>query len=309
MIKTLVKIVNNRNFLLISALVLGLTFTHAKDLLKPFILPTLSVTMIFSSTGFRFKVLKDWRLSLKVTLIGFLLNFVIFGTILLLSSYLLISDKAFLYGLIVIAATPPGVAIVPFTTIYKGDINRATVAVLGLYILSIFLTPFIIKIFAAGSSLSPWGIVKIMFEIVLIPILLSRLLLVKPIKPTVEKIRGKVVNWGFAIIIYTIIALNRDTIFHNFGIVLKLAVIFAITMFGAGIVYEFIFRKKSRYEVRLTNNLLLTIKSSGFAAGTALSLFGGHAALPSAVLAIFVISYLIFVGFLVKPDKNSQQFD
>ncbi len=306
MIKTLIKIVNNRNFLLVSALVLGVTLPQAKSLFKPFILPALAITMIFSSTGFKFKVLKDWRLSLKVTMIGFVLNFLIFGTIVLLGGYFLIPDKTYFYGLIVIAATPPGVAIIPFTTIYKGDINRATVAVLGLYILSVFLTPFIIKIFASGSSISPWSVIKIMFEIVLVPVLLSRILLLKPLKPTVEKIRGKVVNWGFAIIIYTIIALNRDIVFSNVGIVLKLAVIFALTMFGAGIVYEFVFRKKLTYEVRLANNLLLTIKSSGFAAGTALALFGSEAALPAAVLAVFVVSYLIFLGFLVKTDKALQ---
>ena len=59
-----------------------------------------------------------------------------------------------------------------------------------------------------------WIIVKL----VLVPLILSRLLLYRPILPTVQKIRGKIVDFGFAIILFTAIGLNRQVFFSNFDI-------------------------------------------------------------------------------------------
>ncbi len=53
----------------------------------------------------------------------------------------------------------------------------------------------------------------------------------------------------------------------------------------------------------VSRTLLLTIKSSGFAAVTAFSLFGDRAAIPSAVMAIIVLLYLIYLSFR-KDFKN-----
>ncbi len=138
-----------------------------------------------------------------------------------------------------------------------------------------------------------------MLEIILFPILISRLLLWK-IYTNVQKIRGKVVIWGFALIIYTVVGLNRQAIFSDLNIVLKISTIFAIALFVVGTSYEFAFRKKIQRDKRIVQNLMLTIKSSGFSAGTALSLFGKESALVPAIMAVFVVSYLIFVGFLFE---------
>ena len=49
---------------------------------------------------------------------------------------------------------------------------------------------------------------------------------------------------------------------------------------------------------------LLTIKSSGFAVVTALTLFGKEAAIPSAVMAIFVLLYLLYLSFRMEYKKR-----
>ena len=43
---------------------------------------------------------------------------------------------------------------------------------------------------------------------------------------------------------------------------------------------------------------------SGFAAATALSLFGEKASLPSAILSVFLIIYLIVIGVFAKKGKT-----
>ncbi len=301
--KALIKILNNRNTLLVLALVAGLTIGKV-DFIKPYTLWILAAVMVFSTTSFNFKVLKDYKFFAKATLVAFWLNYVIFGLIVLFLAKLLIKDERLFWGFAVIIATPPGVAVVPFTFIFKGDTNYSLVAIIGSYLLSIILTPLIIKLLTVDAQVSVWGLVKITLLVVFLPIFLSRLLLLnQKVKGIVEKIRGKVVNWGFAIIVYTVIGANKGVIFNDLWLLLKISVIFFVAMFVSGFVFEILYRKKKERSLRISQNLLLTIKSSGFAAGTALAVFGDRSALPSAIMAIFVLLYLIILGFVVDYKK------
>jgi len=299
------KIINNRNTILILALILGLAGGWGSNFFKPYTLYILALVMIFSSTSFSFKTLKDHKLFTKATLGSFLLNYIIFGAILLTLAYFIIDEKELFWGFVVIAATPPGVAVIPFTLIHKGNTNYSLVGILGVYILAIAASPIIIELFVKDADINAMELIKVTIEVILVPILLSRLLLFKKIKPTVEKIRGKVVNWGFALIVYTVIGLNKDEIFNETELLLKISLIFFVTMFITGILYEFIFKKSIKRDLRVSQNLMLTIKSSGYAAGTSLTVFGERSALPSAFLAIFVLLYLIFIGFIF--DKSLKE--
>lgn len=299
----ILKIINNRNTLLILSLVLGLTFGFGVEYIKPYTLYILALVMVFSTTSFDFKTLKDYKFFAKATLQSFVLNYIIFGTILLGLAYFLIDEKELFWGFVIIAATPPGVAVVPFTFIYKGDSNYSLVGILGVYLLAIIVSPLIIKLFVKGVDLNITKLVLVTVEIIVIPIILSRILLLKKLKPTVIKIRGKVVNWGFALIIYTVIGLNREAIFSDIELLLKISAIFIISMFVAGLLLNFLTKKRIKRDLRVSQNLMFTIKSSGYAAGTALAVFGERSALPSAFLAVFVLLYLIAADFIFR-EKN-----
>lgn len=140
-----------------------------------------------------------------------------------------------------------------------------------------------------------------MVKLVLLPMIISRFLLWEPLKPTVEKVRGKIVDWGFALLIFTAVGLNRQVFFSNFEILFLVALVLFLSIFGLGWFYEFISARLGiNKEVALTQKLLLTIKSSGFAVVTALTLFGKEAAIPSAVMAIFVLLYLLYLSFRME---------
>jgi BASS family bile acid:Na+ symporter len=65
-----------------------------------------------------------------------------------------------------------------------------------------------------------------------------------------------------------------------------------------GTIYEFIAKYFNRDKTKIIPEILLvTIKSSGFSAVTAIALFNERAAIPSALLAIFVLIYLLFLSF------------
>ncbi len=271
--------------------------------MKEYTLYVLAIVMVFSTTSFKFSTLKDYKFFTKTTLISFFLSYILFGAILLGLAYLIIDEKELFWGFVVIAATPPGVAVIPFTFIFKGNSNFSLVGILGVYLLAILFSPLIINLFVKGAEVNVGELIMITVEIIVIPIILSRILLIKKIKPTVEKIRGKVVNWGFAIIVYTVIGLNRNAIFADTSLLLKISLIFLVSMFLAGFLYEFLLKKKIDKKTRISQNLMFTIKSSGYAAGTALTVFGERSALPSAFMAVFVLLYLILYGIYV--DKQA----
>ncbi len=303
-IKMILKIINNRNTLLILSLLLGLTLGFGVEFIKPFTLYILALVMVFSTTSFDFKTLKDYKFFTKTTLISFLLSYVIFGIIILSLAYFLIDEKELFWGFVVIAATPPGVAVIPFTFIFKGNSNFSLVGILGVYLLAIIFSPLIIKLFVKEVELDVSKLIMVTIQVIVVPILLSRLLILKKIKPFVEKNRGKIVNWGFAIIVYTVIGLNRKAIFAELDILLKISGIFFVSMFVTGFLYEILFRRKIDKETRISQNLMFTIKSSGYAAGTALAVFGERSALPSAFLAVFVLLYLIIFGVVNSSIKS-----
>ena len=261
--------------------------------------------MTFSTTGIHFKMLTDFKSVGKITLEAVIMNFIIHGAIIISLAYFFADEASFL-GFVVIAATPPGVAIIPFTYTFKGNLDYSFKAILGTYLLSIVITPLIISLFTKDVGLDRDVLIILIVKIIVIPLILSRLLILKPIYPFVEKIRGKIVDWGFALIIYTAIALNRDLILNEFSSVISSVFILFVAIFISGLIFMVLNRKKKDNKTQISKNLMLTIKGSGFAIATTLILFDEKSAIPAAVMSILVLLWLIALNifYSLSNKKN-----
>ncbi len=300
--KFIINLIQNRNFILISALVFAFILPDTAKYLKEYTIYILALVMTFSTTGIKFKMLADYKSVLKVSFESVLLNYIIHGAIILIPAYFLL-DEAIFNGFVVIAATPPGVAIIPFTYTFKGDLDYSFKGILGVYLLSIIITPLIIALFAENASLDPFVIITVIIKIIVIPIILSRFLLFKKLLPITEKIRGKVVDWGFALIIYTAVAINRDIIFNDISNVLKTSAILFLAIFLSGIIHMIITRKQKAKKLQISKTLMLTIKGSGFAIAVTLILFEQKSAIPAAVMSIMVLLWLITLNIYYSRKK------
>jgi len=302
MIKLLTRIIRDRNFVLILAVILGLTIGDLAEFLKAYTFYILAVVMIFSTTGISTKALFPLKKMIQPLLLGSFLNYIVFGAVIISLAYFLMPTPELFLGFVVIAATPPGLAVIPFSHILEGDLKYGIVGVLGAFISSVFLAPAIVGLLSnVDGGIDSGMLFMTMVKLVLIPMLISRLLLWEPIKPTVEKVRGRVVDWGFALLIFTAVGLNRQVFFSNFEVLFLVALVLFLSIFGLGWIYEKITAKLGvNKEIAITQNLLLTIKSSGFAVVTALTLFGKEAAIPSAVMAVFVLLYLLYLSFRME---------
>ncbi len=287
----------NRNVILIGAILLGLFFGDNAHLFKSFNIYILAIVMTFSTTGISLKSMLPIKSAIKTMAISVFLGYFIFSSVLLLLAHFLIKDEQLFFGLVIIAASPPGVAVIPFTHVLKGNMNYTMIGTIGAYLSSVILTPLIILLFSGSTSLSPWLLVLIMVKIIVIPFIISRILLLPPLEKTIIKIRAKVVDFGFAIIIYTAVGLNSAVFFSNFDVLLSISMVLVLAMFLLGYLHEKIATKKGMAnDIIVSQNLLLTIKSSGFTASASLAIFGREAAVPSAVLAVLVLVYLIYLS-------------
>jgi len=303
--KILYNIFLNRNFILVFAVIMGMVLGDYAVFFKDYTIYVLAITMIFSTTGIDSKALLPLKKLFKPMLVGTVLNYFVFGAVVLLLAWLLMPTKELFMGFVVIVAAPPGVAVIPFAGILKGDIEYSIIGVFGAFLASIAIAPAIIELFAKNADVSSWSLFMLMIKLVLVPLILSRLLLFKPVFKYVAKIRGKVVDWGFAIIIFTAVGMNRDVFFSNPVVLLLSTIVLLAATFGIGTIFELFSKKMGIKPGRsITQVLLLTIKSSGFSVVTALTLFGKEAAIPSAILAVIVLLYLLFLSIRMEIKKR-----
>ena len=296
--KQIISVIKNRNTILISAIALGLIWGDIAHEIKHLTFYILAAVLSFSTSGITLSELDSKKEIYKSMSLGFTLNYLLFGFVTILTAYFLSPTKEIFWGFVIIAATPPGVAIIPFSIILGGNLKRSTLATLGGFIASIFMAPLIIKLFTGNENMQILPIFMSMIKIIVLPMILSRFLLFKTIKPFTVKYRGKIVNWGFATIIFIAVGINRQVFLSNFDVLFRVSLILFISMFVLGQAYDLILKKLNiSFEERISQNLILTIKSSGFSVVTALQLFNEEVVIPSAVMSVFVLAYLLFLTF------------
>ena len=299
-------VILNRNLILVLAVISGLIFGDYAHYIKDFNVYILGITMTFAMTGLNLSLINDFKSVAKPFAMGAVLNYLIFGIVLLPIAWLLMPTKELFYGFVVIVAAPPGVAIIPFSLILKGRVDYAIIAVAGAFFASIFVAPVLINMFAGDVSLSSYDLFITMIKLVLIPLIISQVLRIKPVLKYVQVVRGKLVDFGFAIIVFVAVGMNRQVFFSDPKVLLLVAITILIATFGLGTLYNFIAAKlKIPKDLAITQNMLSTIKSSGFSVFTALTFFGKEAAIPSAVLAVLVLVYLIYLS--VKGGKKEHK--
>ncbi len=302
------KILLNRNFLMLASLIAGLVYPKYSYPLKGSVIPLLAVVMAFSVSGIPFSVFGEKKALFKALAETLLLNYLLFGAITLGLAYAFIGDSRILLGFAVIAATPPGVAVIPFTFNYKGDLDYALKAVLSGFVASFVLTPTFLFLFAGGESVNVSGLFKLVFYTVIIPLFASRILRVKGFFRYVEALRGRVIDLGFAVIIYAAVGLNSKFLFGDLMLLLKCSVVLAVPVFLFPLAVKF-FLKSRVFESRLIPLVLLSgTKSSGFAIAVSLAIAGEKAAIPSSVLSVLTLLFLIISNlFLTSRNQNLKE--
>lgn len=299
----LTNLLRHRDFVLSLALTLGLTLGQGARWTESTVVPALAVVMTLSTMGVPGSIFLAPHKLLLPALAGLALNYGVLGGLLLGLSSLMIHDEALRHGFIIMTAVPPAIAVIPFTAMLNGNSPFTLVAAIGCYLAALILTPLITLGFIGAGSLESGKILIIMIELILLPLILSRVLLWSKISKRVEPIKGAITNWGFFLVVYTIIGLNRDLFLAQPLAFLPVAFIALASTFFLGFVIERLCRF-FHVDPKMATSLVLlgTQKNTGLAAGLALTLFSEKTAVPATISTIFMLVYIIWLS--VKQRWN-----
>ena len=286
----------NRDFILILSVFCGLLLGQGATWTKPLVLPALAVVMTLSTMGVSGDALRSGQGWWRPVLSGLLLNYVMLGGVLLGLSFFMISEAAIRDGFVLLVAVPPAIAVIPFTDFLKGNTAFSLLGTVACYLGALVITPFITLVFFGTGFIEPWSLIVVIAELILVPLILSRILLRSSLGRRLDSVKGTITNWSFFLVMYTSVGFNREFFFTRPLILLPVAVIAVASTFVLGGLIEKVGRFMNLDRPTLTSLVLLgTLKNYGIAGGLALTLFSRKTALPAAVSSVFMIVYIIWL--------------
>ena len=299
------RLLKNRNFILLLAIALGLAIGGPVAIrTEPLVLPLLALVMTLSAINITSREFTSLREMPRTILLSILLNYVLMGGIILLLARWLISDKDLWTGFVVLAAVPPAVAVVPFSYILGGNTLFSLIGMTGAYLAALIIMPSVMALFLGVGFFDPVKLLIILGELILIPIVLSRVLLFTGLAKRINPWRGTIVNWSFFVVLFTIVGLNRQAFFGEIDTLVRVAVIAIVTSFVLGHIIEF--ATKALHvdgETSVSMVLMGSMKNYGLASGILLTLFGERAAVPASICAVFGILRIVWLGFYYRKKS------
>lgn len=291
------KILRNRDFLLILSIVLGLAWGDGAKVAEKAVLPVLALVMTLSVMGVPGHIFRSPKSLIIPALAGLLLNYALLGGLLLGLNFALIRDDTLRAGFVIMAAVPPAVAVIPFTVLLNGDSPFSLVATIGCYLGALAIMPLLTLALLGEGFTDSRKLLMIMLELIFAPLVISRILRWSGASKKLDPWKGPLTNWSFALITYTIVGLNRTQFLNQPLMIVPVAFIALASTFLLGFGIERIGRGLGLERERIISLMLLgTHKNTGLAAGLALTLFSDKTALPATVSTIFMIVYIIWLS-------------
>jgi len=300
----IVRLFRSRDFILILGLGLGLIWGKGAHWTNPLTLPLLAVAMTVSVMGIPGAIFRSPRSLINPALSGIAITYLVLSGIILGMSSLFIRDKNLWNGFVLIAAVPPGVAVIPFTFFLNGNGFFSLVGTMGAYLGALIITPLFAMWFLGTAFINPAKLFIIMVELILLPLVLSQVLVRTGAAKRIEPYKGTITNWSFFVVTYTIVGLNRQVFLDNPLSLLPVAAVAVASTFLLGWAIREA-GKALRVEPGTATSLVLlgTIKNYGLAGGLSLALFSKDTAVPATVSTIFMTVYIIWLGMKIRGRR------
>lgn len=291
------KFLGHRNFILPLAFILGFTFPQLAQWTESLTIPALALVMTISIAQIPTREILKWRSLAQPLAIGILFNYLFLASLLLIFTQWFNFSEPIRVGMILVASAPPGVAVLPFTSLLAGDSILSLFAIFGTYLSSMFIMPGLLWLLTGSATFPMSKLVITLVELIVLPIILSRFLLFKNFYQTIIPWKGTIVNWGFFVVFLTVIGLNQKTFLEQPDVLIKIFFIAFVSTFLGFILLNILLKKIGiNQKERISMILLGTFKNSGFAAAIALTLFDETASLPGAIISAVYALYMIWLG-------------
>jgi BASS family bile acid:Na+ symporter len=296
----------DRNVVMLLALGAGLLWGDGARWVEPAAIPALAVIMTIATINVKWGAFISVRAVLAPALTGIALTFVVQAFFMAGAAALFVTNDAFRSGFFILASVPPAVAVIPFTMFVKGDTAFSLAGTIGAYLGALAIAPLMMVALLGSGFIHPLRILIMFGELIVAPLILARILASTAIPARTGKYYGAVTNWGFFIIIYTMVGLNRAVFLDHPLSILPVCYIAFATTFLVGLLIELtgkFFRVPSG--VLASAVLLGTFKNYSLAGGIALVFFTPETMVPATVSSVIAILYIVWLELRAKrrpPD-------
>lgn len=289
------------NLLFIAAIGLGIFLPQAASWARYLVLPALAVTLTMTLLRFPGGFFKEPRSLVSGAIWGNLMNYLILGNLIILGSIFLIRDEKFWIGLVMIAAVPPAVVILPLGEKLKADKMMTLAGFAGTYVGALVLTPLIGVAFLKFIPIHYDKLIVLAIALIALPLLLSRVIVDRNWDRWIETHEGSIADVCFFVVFYALAA-NNARLIRQWPVDIVLILFIALaTVFIVTLALVLIGRHYKIPAATLSSLLLLgTMKNYGLAGGIALYIFGNEAAVPALIFSIFMFLNCIWLKFRAR---------
>ncbi len=306
----IVEILKKRNALFAAAVIVGLLVGPGMDKLAGLNIPVLMVVMTVAALELQFRHFRSLSAIVRAALSGVLLNMFAAGAIVLGLGCLFFPAGALRDGIILAAACPPGLGIVPFTIVMGGSVAYSVNAFAGGYLFAVLLTPLLTGILIGQDTVTVFDVTGTMGRLILIPLVVALIIRKVGLRERLKGYYGPAVNTGFAVILAILCGVNRGVFLQDPVQIGKLFLIFLLSVGGLGLLIRVVLIRFCVSRARAVSVLLSgTVKNSLFASALGLSLIGPEAALPGTILTFVIFGYLMLVEKLAGGFPGGNQPD
>jgi BASS family bile acid:Na+ symporter len=301
------KLLTNRNAIFLAAIVFALFLPQGAAFTKPLILPALALVLTLTTMSVSNAIFLSPAGMILPALLGLVMSYLILGGSILALSALMVTDEALWQGFVLMAAVPPAIGIIPFSQILGGNDRYSLMGTVGSYLGGLIIFPALIFLFLGVTGITPYQLLIIMVQLVLLPLLLSRLLRMTRLRLPLERAKGTITNWSFFFVLYSSLGVNNANLWNSTAVLLPIIFIAVMTTFLLGGVIDYIAAGRGvPYDLRVSLKLLGTMKNYGIATGIALTFLSPESALPATLGTIFMILNVIWWDLRKKmPPQES----
>ncbi|MBU1275973.1 MAG: hypothetical protein KJ720_11395 [Proteobacteria bacterium] len=297
-------LLHDRNFIFLAALVLGLAAGHGAAYTQPLVVPALAVVMTLATLSISGQVFRHPRALIRPALTGLAMSYLLQGGVILLLAWWLVDNPAFFRGLVVLAAMPPAVVVLPLAVVLDGDADYSLVAMSGAYLGALVLIPLVFLAFFGGEHLFRHELFVTVLLLIAAPMAVSRLILWRGWQGPILRWRGGLTNWGFFLALYTVVGLNRQVFLHQPWELMHLVFLALASSLLLGEAVMFMARRRGVRPRRAKALMMMaSMKNYGLASGLCLALFDSAAAVPTTVATIIFVPYLMWLSWRLRSRE------
>ena len=291
-------LLSRSNILFLASLLCGFVLPQANVVAAALTLPALTVILTITPLKIPPGFFRRSKKLASPALRGNVINYLLWGNFIILTGIFFILDENLWIGMVLIAAAPPALAVIPLSNLFKADTTSSIAGLAGTYLGALLIAPLIVLGFIKDAPIDYWTCIFLTVELIVLPLVVSRIAVEKEWDKLIEPYENIITDCCLFIVFYSLTANGRDMLLNWPDDLSFVAFIAVIGIFLIALAIEKIGELFHVAEKKITSLLLLgTMKNYGLSGGIALIIFSREAALPSLVFATITFFYVNWLKY------------